>query len=107
MKNATKNTAALSTSSDAALHSAVLSSAVLYRTANTVYPCASKAQGMYITDATGKSYLDMSGGAAVSAYTTAHDQWLEMLRQFTLTLLTLDPDLDVSAFIAASGGSHS
>lgn len=52
-------------------------------------------------------YQKKFGGAAVSAYTTAHDQWLEMLRQFTLTLLTLDPDLDVSAFIAASGGSHS
>ena len=40
--------------------------AVLYRAPRQHYPTAVSADGMYITDADGKRYLDMSGGAAVS-----------------------------------------
>jgi hypothetical protein len=39
---------------------------VLYRTPSATYPTAVAAEGMYIVDAGGKRYLDMSGGAAVS-----------------------------------------
>ena len=57
------------------------SSAVLYRTANDNYPCAVKAQGMYITDATGKSYLDMSGGAAVSVIGHGNSHVISRMQQ--------------------------
>jgi hypothetical protein len=39
---------------------------VLYRTPRATYPVAATAEGMYIIDTSGKRYLDMSGGAAVS-----------------------------------------
>jgi adenosylmethionine-8-amino-7-oxononanoate aminotransferase len=39
---------------------------VLYRAPSVAYPKAVSARGMYIRDESGKRYLDMSGGAAVS-----------------------------------------
>lgn len=47
-------------------------SSVFYRNANKVYPRAVKSLGMYIYDETGKKYLDMSGGAAVSCLGHQH-----------------------------------
>jgi adenosylmethionine-8-amino-7-oxononanoate aminotransferase len=41
-------------------------SSVLYRSVSAKYPVVAKASGMYLTDQGGASYLDMSGGAAVS-----------------------------------------
>lgn len=41
-------------------------SAVFYRDFGTEYPRAVRGSGMYLFDAEGKRYLDMSGGAAVS-----------------------------------------
>jgi len=45
---------------------ASLPGAVLYRDPAGSYPVATRAGGMYIEDAKGRRYLDMSGGAAVS-----------------------------------------
>ncbi len=41
-------------------------SSVLYRSTTVKYPLVAKASGMYLTDQNGKTYLDMSGGAAVT-----------------------------------------
>lgn len=47
-------------------------SSVFYRNSNKVYPRAVESRGMYIYDETGKEYLDMSGGAAVSCLGHQH-----------------------------------
>ena len=47
-------------------------SSVFYRKTTKNYPLAVKSQGMYIFDETGKKYLDMSGGAAVSCLGHQH-----------------------------------
>ena len=47
-------------------------SSVFYRNLNKNYPRAVRSDGMYIYDETGKSYLDMSGGAAVSCLGHQH-----------------------------------
>ena len=57
------------------------SSAVLYRTPDTTYPHAAHAEGMYITDTTGKPYLDMSGGAAVSAVGHGNSHVIHRIQQ--------------------------
>jgi len=41
-------------------------SRVFYRSLVDDFPIANKAEGVYLTDSTGKQYLDASGGAAVS-----------------------------------------
>jgi len=46
--------------------------AVFYRSPGFDYPAARQARGMRITDAAGKEYLDMSGGAAVSCLGHGH-----------------------------------
>ncbi|HEY5646714.1 MAG TPA: aminotransferase class III-fold pyridoxal phosphate-dependent enzyme, partial [Pseudomonadales bacterium] len=45
---------------------------VFYRTPGEDYPLAVSASGVTITDSTGKQYLDMSGGAAVSCLGHGH-----------------------------------
>ncbi|VAV98874.1 Aminotransferase, class III [hydrothermal vent metagenome] len=45
---------------------------VFYRNLHKTYPTAVSAKGMYIVDETGKAYLDMSGGAAVSCLGHQH-----------------------------------
>ena len=50
---------------------------VLYRTPRMRYPVAVSGQGMRLTDATGKRYLDMSGGAAVSCLGHGHPAVVE------------------------------
>lgn len=47
-------------------------SSVFYRDPEASYPLAVRAEGVYIFDSTGKSYLDMSGGAAVSCLGHGH-----------------------------------
>lgn len=46
--------------------------AVFYRAPGYAYASAASAQGMTITDSSGKDYLDMSGGAAVSCLGHRH-----------------------------------
>ena len=50
---------------------------MLYRVPASNYPVALRSQGMYISDRDGRSYLDMSGGAAVSCVGHAHPRVLE------------------------------
>lgn len=53
--------------------------AVLYREPSLRYPVAVKARGMYITDAAGRSWLDMSGGAAVSCLGHGHRRVIDAI----------------------------
>ena len=50
---------------------------VLYRAPHTHYPVAVSGHGVYLTDASGKRYLDMSGGAAVSCLGHGHPAIVE------------------------------
>jgi adenosylmethionine-8-amino-7-oxononanoate aminotransferase len=54
-------------------------SSVFHRSPGHRYPVAVKARGMYITDAAGREYLDMSGGAAVSGLGHGHPDILAAL----------------------------
>lgn len=63
-----------------------LKPAVLYRASNHRYPTAVSASGMRITDADGKQYLDMSGGAAVSCLGHAHPDVVAAIREQLETL---------------------
>lgn len=56
-------------------------SSVLYRTSTHNYPEALKANGLYIKDRQGKSYLDMSGGAAVSSIGHGNPHVLERMNE--------------------------
>jgi adenosylmethionine-8-amino-7-oxononanoate aminotransferase len=49
-------------------------SSVLYRNPAAAYPVAVRGEGMYIVDADGRRYLDMSGGAAVSCVGHSHPE---------------------------------
>ena len=53
--------------------------AVFSRNLRESYPLAARASGMYIYDDTGKGYLDMCGGAAVSCLGHQHPDVLEAL----------------------------
>lgn len=54
-------------------------SAVLYRSSISSYPEVANASGMYVTDKSGKSYLDMSGGAAVSCLGHGNQQVIKAI----------------------------
>jgi adenosylmethionine-8-amino-7-oxononanoate aminotransferase len=54
-------------------------SSVFYRGIKQTYPIAVKSSGMYVTDHNGKTYLDMSGGAAVSCLGHGHPRVVEAL----------------------------
>lgn len=54
---------------------------VLYRNPASAYPTAVRADGMYIEDSSGKRYLDMSGGAAVSCLGHAHPDVVNAVRE--------------------------
>jgi len=60
--------------------------AVLYRNPAAAYPTAVRASGMYIEDSTGRRYLDMSGGAAVSCLGHAHSDVVSAVREQTARL---------------------
>ena len=46
--------------------------AVLYRSPTTAYPTIQSGQGLFLTDQQGKTWLDMSGGAAISSMGHGH-----------------------------------
>jgi adenosylmethionine-8-amino-7-oxononanoate aminotransferase len=56
-------------------------SSVLYRSTTARYPEVAHAKGMYVTDRAGKSYLDMSGGAAVSCLGHGNPQVIRAITQ--------------------------
>jgi adenosylmethionine-8-amino-7-oxononanoate aminotransferase len=107
---------------DAAIES---TGAVFYRAPAHHYPRAVVAEGMTITDETGKQYLDMSGGAAVSSLGHSHPDVIAAIRQQVGTLafahtafFTNQPQEELAGMIAkrfaepgariyfASGGSE-
>jgi adenosylmethionine-8-amino-7-oxononanoate aminotransferase len=55
-------------------------SRVFHRSLVTPFPEASLAQGAYITDASGRQYLDASGGAAVSCLGHGHPQIIAAIK---------------------------
>lgn len=55
--------------------------AVLYREPGAAYPEAASAEGCWITDAEGRRYLDMSGGAAVSCVGHGHPAVVRAIRE--------------------------
>ena len=59
---------------------------VLYRTPLARYPVAVSGQGMRLIDATGKNYLDMSGGAAVSCLGHGHLDVVQAVTRQTQSL---------------------
>ena len=61
-------------------------SSVFYRAPRQHYPRAVSAAGMYIHDSDGRSYLDMSGGAAVSCLGHSHPDVVAALQQQIQTL---------------------
>ncbi|NOZ42872.1 MAG: aspartate aminotransferase family protein [Alphaproteobacteria bacterium] len=60
--------------------------AVFYRGVTAHYPTAAHSDGMYIFDDTGKKYLDMSGGAAVSCVGHQHPRVVASLCQQIKTM---------------------
>lgn len=84
------------------------SSAVFYRAPSQPYPVAVSAKGMTITDATGKAYLDMSGGAAVSCLGHGHPDVIAAIQQQVETLafahtafFTNEPQEELASLVAA------
>ncbi|MEX0707737.1 MAG: aspartate aminotransferase family protein [Woeseia sp.] len=65
--------------SDRTLASAATGSSVLYRSPRYAYPIAVAADGMTISDADGRKYLDMSGGAAVSCLGHGHPDVIDAI----------------------------
>ena len=61
-------------------NSIVKQSAVLYRSPSSQYPKAISSNGMYIKDTSGKNYLDMSGGAAVSVIGHSNPHVIERMK---------------------------
>ncbi|MGH8222675.1 MAG: aspartate aminotransferase family protein [Woeseiaceae bacterium] len=85
--------------------------AVFYRSPRHVYPVAVSASGMTITDAGGKSYLDMSGGAAVSCLGHAHPDVVAAVQRQLATLafahtafFTNEPQEKLASLLAARFG---
>lgn len=56
-------------------------SSVFYRDAGSSYPLAVRGEGMYLFDAQNKSYLDMSGGAAVSSVGHGHPDVIRAIQE--------------------------
>lgn len=61
-------------------------SAVLYRSTRRRYPVAATAAGMRVIDTSGKQYLDMSGGAAVSCLGHSHPDVVTAIQEQLATL---------------------
>jgi adenosylmethionine-8-amino-7-oxononanoate aminotransferase len=54
---------------------------ILHRQINHAYPTAVSANGIFIRDATGKDYIDASGGAAVSCLGHSHPEVLAAMHE--------------------------
>jgi adenosylmethionine-8-amino-7-oxononanoate aminotransferase len=81
---------------------------VLYRAPHTHYPVAVAGKGAYLTDASGKRYLDMSGGAAVSCLGHGHPAVVEAVTSQLRTLafahtafFTNEPQEELAARLVA------
>ena len=87
--------------------SATFRRSVLYRQPRARYPVAVSGQGVRLTDATGKRYLDMSGGAAVSSLGHGHPAVVEAVTRQMRSLsfahtafFTNDPQEQLAALLA-------
>lgn len=85
--------------------------AVFYRSPAQAYPVAVRADGMHISDAAGNSYLDMSGGAAVSCLGHSHPDVIAALKkQFNslafahTAFFTNEPQEKLAAILAGRFG---
>lgn len=83
-------------------------SGVFYRSPNHAYPAAVRANGVHVTDDRGKTYLDMSGGAAVSCLGHAHPDVTKALKKqidalaFAHTsFFTNEPQEELASIIAS------
>lgn len=83
-------------------------SGVFYRSPRHAYPAAVSASGVYITDNNGKTYLDMSGGAAVSCLGHAHPEvtaalkkQLDALAFAHTSFFTNEPQEELASIIAS------
>jgi len=88
-------------------------SPVFYRAAGHRYPLAVSASGLWIEDETGRRYLDMSGGAAVSCLGHGHPDVIRAIRDqldrlaFAHTaFFTNEPQERLAAAIAARFGEE-
>jgi len=88
-------------------------SAVFYRNASKSYPTAVSSEGVTITDENGKTYLDMSGGAAVSSVGHQHPAVVEaickqvQIMSFAHTsFFTNDPQERLAALLASKFGEE-
>ncbi len=86
-------------------------SSVFYRDPRASYPLATRAEGMFIFDADSKSYLDMSGGAAVSCLGHGHPGVVQAIQEQVATLafahtafFTNEPQETLAAMLAARFG---
>lgn len=84
------------------------SGSVFYRLPGHRYPVALSASGVTITDASGKTYLDMSGGAAVSCVGHGHadviaaiKSQLDKLAFAHTTFFTNEPQEELAEWLAA------
>ena len=91
--------------------SATFRRSVLYRQPRARYPVAVSGQGVRLTDATGKRYLDMSGGAAVSSLGHGHPAVVEAVTRQMRSLsfahtafFTNDPQEQLAARLARRFG---
>lgn len=101
-------------------------SSVFYRNPGSSYPVAVRGEGMYLYDDSGREYLDMSGGAAVSCLGHAHPDVVRAVQEQAAKLsfahtafFTNDPQEELASRLAArfaekdakvwftSGGSES
>ena len=56
-------------------------SSIFHRTPSHSYPLALRGEGVYLFDATGRRYIDASGGAAVCSLGHGHQRVLEAIRR--------------------------
>jgi len=101
-------------------------SSVFYRDPGSSYPIATRSEGVYLYDDTGRQFLDMSGGAAVSCLGHGHPEVVNAIREQATRLafahtafFTNEPQEELASRLAArfaekdarvwftSGGSES
>ncbi len=88
-------------------------SSVFYRNPNHDYPKGMRGEGVYLYDATGKQYLDGSGGAAVSCLGHGHPDviaaikaQLDELAYAHTAFFTSEPQEELAAGLAARFGEE-
>jgi adenosylmethionine-8-amino-7-oxononanoate aminotransferase len=88
-----------------------MTGSVFYRSPGHEYPLGMRGEGVYLYDATGKQYLDGSGGAAVSCLGHGNVEVIEAIREQVGKLafvhsafFTTEPQEELAAGVAARFG---